>query len=425
MARKENPGIRKADIRSEELRRKAEGKLKAIETELATIPEESIRQLLHELHIHQIELEMQNEELRATQEGLEESRSKYSHLYNFAPIGYFTLDQKGIILDINLTGARQLGYGRKGLVGKPFSFYLSNGQKQLFYSHLEKVFESGEKQSVELIICSQDGSKFHARLESKTGGHSGVTLCLTAITDITELKNVEEELKRSNAELEQFARAASHDLREPLRTISAFLKLFEKKYKGRLDEKADEYIGFTIDGVTRMDALLNDLLELSRFGGKARKMKPVNCAVALEQAIYDLHSAIEQSGMKITYDSLPTVLANESHLTRLFQNLISNSIKFRSENKPNVHVSAKQKGDRWVFSVRDNGIGIDQKFFDRIFVVFQRLHTREEYPGTGMGLAMCKKIVEQHGGKIWVESELGKGSTFYFTLPIVGAVAKG
>jgi light-regulated signal transduction histidine kinase (bacteriophytochrome) len=250
----------------------------------------------------------------------------------------------------------------------------------------------------------------------------------TVFQDITERKDAEkelhklaEELKRSNAELEQFANVASHDLREPLRTISAFLKLFEKKYKGKVDEKADEYISFTMDSVTRIDALLNDLLEFSKLGGKVRKMKPVICAVALEQAIYDLRSAIEESGTEITYDLLPTVLASESQITRLFQNLISNSIKYRSEKKPKIHISAKQKDDQWIFSVKDNGMGIDPEFFERVFVVFQRLHTRQEYQGTWMGLALCKKIVELHGGRIWVESELGKGATFYFTLPMMEA----
>jgi chemotaxis family two-component system sensor kinase Cph1 len=166
-----------------------------------------------------------------------------------------------------------------------------------------------------------------------------------------------------------------------------------------------------------MDALLDDLLEFSRLGSKAVRMNPVNCAVALEKAIYNLASAVEKSGARITYDQLPTVKANESQMTRLFQNLIANSIKFRGEKKPVIHISAKQKNHEWLFSIRDNGIGIDPEFNDRIFVVFQRLHTRQEYEGTGMGLAICKKIVELHGGRSWVESQPGKGSTFYFTMP--------
>ena len=234
-----------------------------------------------------------------------------------------------------------------------------------------------------------------------------------------ELRDLTEELKRSNAELEQFAYAASHDMREPLRTVSGFLKLLEKRYKGKLDEKAEEYISFTIDSVARMDMVLKDLLEFSRLGAKAHHMKPLNCSVVFEQAIHNLRSAIEESGAEITYDLLPTVMANESQITSLFQNLLSNSMKFRGKEKLRIHVSAEQKDNQWVFSVQDNGIGIDPKFFDRIFVIFQKLHTKQEYEGTGVGLTLCKKIVELHGGRIWVESEPGKGATFYFALPLL------
>ena len=245
--------------------------------------------------------------------------------------------------------------------------------------------------------------------------------------DITEMKQVEkdlqtlmEELKRSNSDLEQFAYAASHDLQEPLRVVAGFVSLLEKKYKEKLDDKAHEYIEYAVDGVKRMQVLIKDLLAYSQVGTKGKTFKPTICSVALEQAIYNLHAAIEESGVEITYDTLPTVLADTSQFSRLFQNLIGNAIKFRGEDRMKIHIAAEQKGSEWVFSVRDNGIGIDPKFFGRIFVVFQRLHTREEYEGTGIGLAICKKIVERHGGHIWVESEQGKGTTFYFTMPVMG-----
>ena len=244
--------------------------------------------------------------------------------------------------------------------------------------------------------------------------------------DITEKKQVErdlqtlmEELKRSNSDLEQFAYAASHDLQEPLRVVAGFVSLLEKKYKEKLDDKAHEYIEYAVEGVKRMQVLIKDLLAYSQVGTKGKTFKPTICSVALEQAIYNLHTAIEESGAEITYDSLPTVSADTSQLTRLFQNLIGNAIKFRGEERLKIHIAAEQKGNEWVFSIRDNGIGIDPKFFGRIFVVFQRLHTREEYEGTGIGLAVCKKIVERHGGRIWVESEPGKGTTFYFTMPVM------
>jgi PAS domain S-box-containing protein len=232
-----------------------------------------------------------------------------------------------------------------------------------------------------------------------------------------ELKQLAEELKRSNEDLMQFASAASHDLQEPLRGIEGFVKLLEKRYKGKLDEKADEFIDYVVDDVKRMQMLIKDLLEYSRVSTKGKVFRPANCSVVLEQALRNLRSAIEESSAKVTYDLLPTVMGDEAQLISLFQNLIGNAIKFRSLEPLKIHVSARREGGEWIFSVRDNGIGIDPKQAERIFVIFQRLHTRQEYPGTGIGLAICKRIVERHGGRIWVESNPGTGTTFYFTIP--------
>lgn len=233
-----------------------------------------------------------------------------------------------------------------------------------------------------------------------------------------KLHKLTEELKRSNEDLQQFAYAASHDLQEPLRGIAGFAKLLEKRYEGKLDEKADEFIDYIIDDTERMQMIIKDLLEYSRVSAEGIVFRPTNCSVALEQAIYNLRSAIEESGAKLTYDLLPTVMGDEAQLTRLFQNLVSNAVKFRGEEPLEIHISVHQEENEWFFSIRDNGIGIDPEQAEHIFVIFRRLHTREEYSGTGIGLAICKKIVESHGGRIWVESEQGKGSTFYFTIPI-------
>jgi len=232
-----------------------------------------------------------------------------------------------------------------------------------------------------------------------------------------DLKKISEELARSNADLQQFAYAASHDLQEPLRGVEGFAKLFERRYKGKVDEKADEFIDYMVDGVKRMQTLIQDLLEYSQVAKKGKRIKQTGSSLAVAQALANLQLTIEENSAVVTHDTLPKVMADSSQLTRLFQNLIGNAIKFRSAEPPEVHISAEQKGGEWVFSVRDNGIGIDPKFKDGIFVIFQRLHTRDAYSGTGIGLAVCKKIVELHGGKIWVESEPGKGSTFYFTIP--------
>jgi len=237
-----------------------------------------------------------------------------------------------------------------------------------------------------------------------------------------ELKKISAELARSNADLQQFAYVASHDLQEPLQVIKGFLVLFERRYKDKLDEKAHEFITFTIEGAKRMQELIKDLLEYSRVGTKSKEFKPTDCSLILDRAIFNLKVAIDESGAEVTHDNLPTVMANAVQLTSLFQNLISNAIKFRGAEALRVHISAEREGaeregDEWLFSVRDNGIGIDPEFADMIFAVFQRLHSSDKFPGTGIGLAICKKIVELHGGRIWVESKPEKGATFYFTIP--------
>ena len=226
-----------------------------------------------------------------------------------------------------------------------------------------------------------------------------------------------EALERSNRDLQQFAYVASHDLQEPLRMVSSYVKLLERRYKGRLDADADDFIGFAVDGAARMQRMIQDLLSYSRVGTLGSPPSRTDALEVFRQVVANLRVAMEESGARITHDPLPVVEADPSQLSQLFQNLIANAIKFRREIPPVIHISAEREDRFWVFSVQDNGIGFDTTFVDRIFTIFQRLHTRKDYPGTGMGLAICKKIVERHGGSMRVESEPGLGSTFYFSLP--------
>lgn len=203
--------------------------------------------------------------------------------------------------------------------------------------------------------------------------------------------------------------------------VSSYVQLLSRHYKGKLDSDADEFIGFAVDGANRMQTLIQDLLAFSRVGTRGKPFEPTDCEDVLEQVLTNLKVTIEESGAVVTHDALPTVMADDLQLVQLLQNLVGNAIKFHSEEPLHIHISVEQKAGEWEFSVADNGIGIEQEFFDRIFVIFQRLHGRGEYSGTGIGLAVCKKIVERHGGRIWVESELGKGTTFFFTIPGQGS----
>ncbi|WP_431877786.1 sensor histidine kinase [Amycolatopsis sacchari] len=228
-----------------------------------------------------------------------------------------------------------------------------------------------------------------------------------------------QDLERSNAELEQFAYVASHDLQEPLRKVASFCQLLQRRYAGQLDERADQYIAFAVDGAKRMQVLINDLLAFSRVGRIVREAMPVSCEKVVEQAKTNLATAIEQSGATIEVGELPTVRAEVPLLTAVFQNLLGNALKFHGDNTPHVTVTAERDGDFWRFCVQDNGIGIDPEYAERIFVIFQRLHAKADYPGTGIGLAMCRKIVEHHGGTIWLDTTVQTGARFCFTLPVL------
>lgn len=530
-------------------------------------------QLIHELRVHQIELEIQNEELREAQIRLEEARRRYFDLYNFAPVGYFTLDINGIITDMNLSGAELLGIERIYLLNNALIQYVNMDERKKLHQHLLKVKETDEKQRIELELLRNNYDSFYALLETvkvHTEDGSFKEYRLT-VTDITELKNKEKTLKRQNAllnlsneaifsweydggivswnhgaevlygysasevlghdsnkllktefsvdfeeikqklssdgnwkgelihttkdgerivveshlqfivddssgfvieanrditkrrhmevlmeerrneleninkilnveigdyeraelklenliekykisnkELEQFAYISSHDLKEPLRMITSFLQLLQKNYAPNLDKNANEYIDFAVEGAKRLDMMINDLLEYSRIGSSDEKFECVEMEQIFKTVLNDLKPLIEDNNAVITHDILPKICANNRMMNQLFLNLIGNAIKYHGDKTPTVHVSSMESGDEIMFSVKDNGIGIDKKHLERIFTIFQRLNKREDYDGTGIGLAISQKIVQKHQGKIWAESELGIGTTFIFTIP--------
>ncbi len=336
-----------------------------------------------------------------------------------------TINADGKITDVNIATEQVTGVARAQLIGSDFSDYFTEPEQAR--AGYRAVFTEGTVRDYPLTIRHTSGRTSDVLYNATTyrdaaGQVQGV---FAAARDITGRKRAEEALRRSNVELQQFAYVASHDLQEPLRMVASYVELLARRYKGRIDADADDFIRYAVDGATRMQALINDLLTYSRLGSHAAELASTDCERVLNDVLANLRETIAASGAVVTRDPLPTVIANDQQLGQVLQNLIGNAIKFRGQAPPRVHIRAERRSGAWQFAVRDNGIGIDPEHFERIFVIFQRLHGREAYPGTGLGLAICKRIIEQHGGRIWVESEPGTGSTFSFTIPAASeAVAR-
>ncbi|MHB9106281.1 MAG: sensor histidine kinase [Armatimonadota bacterium] len=329
----------------------------------------------------------------------------------------------GTILAANTVAASRLGRIPSEVVGHHFSKFVPAQLVESRQARMRDVVSMGHSVRFE---DEQNGIIFdHNFCPIFEGIH--VKRVATFSQDITKRKQAEqalsrvaEELSRSNQELEQFASVASHDLQEPLRAVSRYVSLLEERMRDQLDAKALQHIDGAIQGVERMQRLITDLLALSRVGTQGKAFALVDLQTVLDHAVQSLSVNIRETGAQITHDPLPVLTADAGQLVQLFQNLIANAIKFRGERTPEIHVSAQPQAGTWLITVRDNGIGIEPQYFARIFLIFQRLHKRTQYPGTGIGLAICKKIIERHGGAIRVESRPGEGSTFFFTLPSKG-----
>ena len=290
---------------------------------------------------------------------------------------------------------------------------------------IQRLTHAGIVQAHTVRLRCGDGQEIWATLTKALSSESGSDLIDGMLEDVTGAKESEdvlirktEELARSNAELEQFAYIASHDLQEPLRMLSVYSSLLAERYRGKFDEKADSFLAYTVEGALRMQTLITDLLSYSRVGSNNDQIfAPVDCMALLDRCLFNLHVTIQERGAIVTYDQLPTLPGDEVLIGQLFQNLIANGIKFCRET-PRIHIGVKRVADSWEFSISDNGIGIPHDHHQRIFGIFHRLHARHDYPGTGIGLAVCRRVVERHGGRIWVESEEGRGSVFHFTLPM-------
>ncbi|QNT75893.1 sensor histidine kinase [Dehalogenimonas etheniformans] len=381
------------------------------------------------------DLNVSNEELQQSRDVLEERvierTAELTREKNISdttieslPGVFYLFDTQGKFLKWNKNWELVTGVTAEEMPSKTVLEFFEGEDRTLIEQRIGEVFEKGQS-TAEANFVSRDGRRtpyyFTGRLVVLDGKE-----CLIGVgMDISERKLAEEaiksrteELARSNAELEQFAYIASHDLQEPLRMVSSYVQLLGKRYQGKLDADADEFIHYAADGANRMQRLINDLLAYSRVGTRGGTFEPTPLESILNQALDNLKMLVSDSGVIITHDALPMVYGDAGQLSQVFQNLIDNAIKFRGDDVPRVHISAEIRGNECVCSVQDNGIGIAPEYRERIFLIFQRLHTRSKYPGTGIGLAICKRIVERHGGRIWVESAPEGGSVFHFTLPI-------
>ncbi|MEW6054076.1 MAG: ATP-binding protein [Nitrospirota bacterium] len=422
---------------ADNLRNRAEKRLKSQTASPKIISEKGTQKLIYELQVHQIELEMQNEELRKAQAELEESRARYSDLYDFAPVGYLTFDRNGLILEANLTAAKELVRERILLINKPFRTHIAPEDRNIFDQHLRQVLASENRQTCEIRLKRRDGTMFYAQLESISANDlKGNTLCRASVIEISERKKAEEKIRKFNEELEQkvrdrtaaleasvkeqqdFSYSISHDLRAPLRHINSYAELLNESLSGSLDENSQRYLRVISDSAKQIGVLMDALLEFVRIGRSEMRITTVNLDQLVEEAKNSQEAEIKARDILWKIDQLPEVYGDPAMLRIVVTTLISNSLKFtRNRLRAKIEIRCITKKDELIFSVKDNGVGFDVQYADKLFRVFQRLHPASEFEGIGVGLANVQRIIQRHNGRTWAEGKIEKGATFYFSLP--------
>ncbi len=410
-----------------ELEQRVQERTTDLANTISTLQQEIAERLRAEDEVQQLNAELEQRIFERTVQ-LQRSETLFRGLLESAPDAMVITSSNGRIVLVNRQVEAMFGYQRYELLDHPVEMLIperfrdAHPEHRAHYAHDSQTRSMGG--GLELYGLRKDGSEFAVEISLSPLVSDEGMLVSSAIRDVTERKQTDDALKRSaadfarsNAELEQFAYVASHDLQEPLRAVSGCMQLLQQRCQGRLDARADELIAHAVDGSSRMQTLIRDLLAYARVSTHGRDLEPIDSETVLKEALSNLATVIQESGGVVTHGPLPTVAADPTQLLQVFQNLIGNAIKYRGERPPEVHIDVVHRTAEWQFTMRDNGIGIEPQYFERIFGIFQRLHTRREYPGTGIGLALCKKMIERHGGRIWVESQPGEGSTFCFTIP--------